>query len=214
MVDYRMKHSKQLSIFVIWSPALQNVSEDGEAVALCRYVLCLDPADPMVICYCVVGLRELGKYKEAARMQRRAFVLRLHLAESRALYRCSVGLRELGEYTEVARMPRRGFTLKPHSEHVIDELVLLEEDEFVELTRHKICAALEALNLSATRRRLSIEQVVDPYTRRDIDKYLHLLKTVGSPGYEFEEEQQESIRKRPHDMRRLAAAHHPISGTV
>ncbi|KAL1436470.1 hypothetical protein MTO96_049701 [Rhipicephalus appendiculatus] len=128
-------------------------------------------------------------------------VLRLDPADPRALYRCAVGLRELGEYEEAARMQRPVFDLKPRSEHVINELALLEDDDFVELARDKretsACAAqgvnahvlrrclgraLEALGFSVTRRRLSIEQAVDPYTRRDIDKYLRLLATVGHPG--------------------------------
>ncbi|KAH7951100.1 inactive peptidyl-prolyl cis-trans isomerase FKBP6 [Rhipicephalus sanguineus] len=117
-------------------------------------------------------------------------VLRLDPADPRALYRCAVGLRELGEYEEAARMQRRAFVLKPRSEHVMNELVLLEDDDFVELARDKrvqrcLGSALEALDLSVTRRRLAIEQGVDPYTRRDIDKYLGLLATVGSPGREM-----------------------------
>ncbi|KAL1443904.1 hypothetical protein MTO96_045768, partial [Rhipicephalus appendiculatus] len=106
-------------------------------------------------------------------------VLRLDPAEPRALYCCAVGLRKLGEYEEAARMQRRVFALKPCSEHVINELALLEDDDFVELARVKrVRRALEALDLSVTRRRLLIEQAVDPYTRRDIDKYLRLLATV------------------------------------
>ncbi|KAL1440515.1 hypothetical protein MTO96_009371 [Rhipicephalus appendiculatus] len=147
-------------------------------------------------------------------------VLRLDPADPRALYRCAVGLRELGEYEEAARMQRRVFALKPRSEHVINELVLLEDDDFVELARDKrvrrcLGRALEALDLSVTRQRLSIEQAVDPYTRRGIDKCLRLLATVGNPGREmlftrnFSKDDLAYIRMTCDDLR---LPYHPIPG--
>ncbi|KAL3220313.1 hypothetical protein MRX96_050435 [Rhipicephalus microplus] len=67
--------------------------------------------DQRALYHCTPGLRKLGEYEEAARKQRRAFLLRQNLADPRALYRCAVELRELGEYEETTRMQRRAFDL-------------------------------------------------------------------------------------------------------
>ncbi|KAH8023522.1 hypothetical protein HPB51_014771 [Rhipicephalus microplus] len=48
------------------------------AVESCRHILRLDPSDPRALYRCAVGLRQLGEYEEAARMQQHAFALKPH----------------------------------------------------------------------------------------------------------------------------------------
>ncbi|KAL3188993.1 hypothetical protein MRX96_003139 [Rhipicephalus microplus] len=64
-------------------------------------------------------------------------IVRLDPTDPRALYRCAVGLRQLGEYEEAARMQQHAFALKPHSKHIINEIVLLKDCEFVKPVRDK-----------------------------------------------------------------------------
>ncbi|KAH8033107.1 hypothetical protein HPB51_007296 [Rhipicephalus microplus] len=48
------------------------------AVQSCRHIVRLDPTDPRALYRCAVGLRQLGEYEEAARMQQHAFALKPH----------------------------------------------------------------------------------------------------------------------------------------
>ncbi|XP_075748527.1 inactive peptidyl-prolyl cis-trans isomerase FKBP6-like [Rhipicephalus microplus] len=114
-------------------------------------------------------------------------ILRLDPSDPRALYRCAVGLRQLGEYEEAARMQQHAFALKPHSKHIINELVLLEDYVSMKPVRDKHvrrCSreSPEELDMSSMQRRLLIEQAVDPYTRNEIDKGLNLFKSAETPG--------------------------------